>query len=136
MPINLNEDTLCLIKDYLIEKTAPDVIILFGSAAKGKLRCDSDIDLAILSDQTYEDYDLFMIAQGLADRLDRDVDLVHLNKATTVFQAHVISTGKVLYCADELKRALFYMLTLKKYAQLNEERECVLNKLEKEGYGL
>lgn len=121
------------IKNYLIEKISPYLIILFGSAVTGNLREDSDIDIAFLSEQSFSDYEIFMIGQGLANILDRNVDLVNLQKASTVFQTQVISTGKVIYCSDEKKRMLFYMLTYKMYARLNEERQCIFDKLKEGG---
>lgn len=122
-----------LITDYLIQRISPYLIILFGSAAGGNLRKDSDIDIAFLSDRKFSAYDIFMIGQGLADILGREVDLVDLNNASTVFQAQIISKGKVIHCSDKTKRMQFYMLTLKKYAKLNEERQYIFNKLERRG---
>lgn len=124
---------ISLINRYLTEKISPYLIILFGSAAKGNLRKDSDIDIAFLSEKHFDDYDIYIYSQELADILGRDVDLVNLEKASTVFKAQIIGTGKVIYCTDEKKRMLFYMLTYKKYARLNEERQCIFKKLEERG---
>jgi hypothetical protein len=54
-----------------------------------------------------------MISQDLASKLNRDVDLIDLNLASTVFQAQIIHTGKVKYCSDELKKAQFELKVLK-----------------------
>ncbi|MTI69882.1 MAG: nucleotidyltransferase domain-containing protein, partial [Firmicutes bacterium] len=59
---------------------------LFGSAANGTLREDSDVDIAFLSSKNIEDYDIFMLGQELAEKLERDVDLIDLKKAYTVFK--------------------------------------------------
>lgn len=123
-----------VIKNYLIEKLSPYLIILFGSVVRGDLRTDSDIDVAFLSEHKYSDYEIFMIGQGLADLLGREVDLIDLNKSSTVFQAQIISKGKIIYCSDQARKMQFYMLTLKKYAKLNEERHCIFKKLESRGY--
>lgn len=118
---------------FLNDKLSPYLVILFGSAAKGTIRQDSDVDLAFLSDQKKGSYELFLMAQELAAILNREVDLVDLNQASTVFQAQIIGHGKVLYCNDEHRRQLFYMLTLKKYAKLNEERKPILEKIKERG---
>jgi len=131
--MSVDDKHLSIIKQYLSEKISPYLIILFGSGAKGNLRKDSDIDVAFLSEQHFSDYEIFMCSQGLADLLDREVDLVDLEKASTVFQAQVISTGKIIYCKDETKRMLFYMYALKKYARLNEERQCIFKIWEERG---
>lgn len=127
--MHLSLEQIELIIQYLLEKISPYLIIGFGSAFGGNMLAESDIDLAFLSDQKHSPYEIFMITQGLADLLGRDVDLVDLDRASTVFQARVITTGKVLYSSDETRRMYFYMLTLKKYARLNEERRCILDKM-------
>ncbi|MDI3534941.1 MAG: uncharacterized protein PWQ82_1306 [Thermosediminibacterales bacterium] len=129
----IEEKEINLIKNYLIEKVSPYLIVLFGSVVKGKARGNSDIDIAFLSDYKYKNYEIFMIAQGLADLLKRDVDLIDLNKASTVLQAQVVSTGKVIYCSDENRRMLFEMTVLKKYVKLNEERKCIMGKIKERG---
>ncbi|CCO09150.1 type VII toxin-antitoxin system MntA family adenylyltransferase antitoxin [Desulforamulus hydrothermalis] len=131
--MHLDDKAISIIKQYLAEKIAPYLIILFGSAADGRLMADSDIDIAFLSEQKFSDYEVFLTGQGLADLLNRDIDLVDLEKASTVFQARVLSTGKIIYSKDENKRMFFYMLVYKKYAKLNEERQCILKKIEESG---
>jgi predicted nucleotidyltransferase len=116
---------------FLVQKITPYVIYLFGSEAKQQTRRDSDIDLAYLSEQELSHYERFMIAQELAGILNRDVDLIDLKSATTVFQAQIVATGKVLYCNNHHKRVLFEMKVLKEYAKLNEERKVILEQIQK-----
>jgi predicted nucleotidyltransferase len=124
---------LALIRQYLTMKASPYLIILFGSSVKGAARSDSDIDLAFLNDQSLSEYDIFMIAQGLADLLKQPVDLVDLNKVSTVFQAQVVGTGQIIYCTDEVRRMYFEMKVLKMYAKLNEERKPILDRIMESG---
>ena len=121
------------IKEFLIGKLSPFLIVIFGSTVKGTTRIDSDIDIAYLSDFHYTDYDLFLIKEELASLLNKDVDLIDLNNATTVFQAQIITSGKVIYCTDQNKRMAFELLTLKKYVKLNEERRVVIDKITESG---
>lgn len=129
----LSEKKIELIKEYLIKKISPYIIFLFGSAVKGNMRKDSDVDLAFLSDKDFSSYELYMISQGLADFLEREIHLVDLAQSSTVFQAQVVGTGKVIYCTDENRKKIFSMITLKKYAQLNEERKVILEKIKERG---
>ena len=122
-----------LIKKMLIEKTSAFIIILFGSAATGKLRGDSDIDLAFLSDKSLSEYAVFSIAQGLADELGRNVDLIDMSKASTVFKANILGTGKIIYSADENKKHEFQINTFKDYTLLNEERKEILDRIRERG---
>lgn len=128
MEIELNRAIQILKEDF-----NPIVIYLFGSAARNELRKDSDIDIAILTDNDIDPYECFMKAQELADVFKRDVDLINLNTSSAVFKAQVVGTGKKIYCSDETKRMYFEMRALKSYAMLNEEREVILNKIKERG---
>lgn len=119
--------------DYLREKLNPYLIYVFGSYAKDEARHDSDIDLAYLTDNEVDDYENFMIAQGLSSIVNRDVDLINLDKASTVFQVQISYPGKVLFCSDEQRRILFEMKALKMYAKLNEERQPILDRIKESG---
>ena len=67
----------------------------------------SDIDVAFLSDNKVPDqYEIFGIAQEIASILHQDVDLIDLSLASTVFQAQIVSTGKVIYCTDDIKKPI------------------------------
>lgn len=111
----------------------PWLIYLFGSSVQGRMRIDSDIDLAFLSDQNTDPYQLFVLAQDLAGELGREVDLVDLSKASTVFIAQVIGNKEILYCQDHTRKDYFELRALKEYALLNEERKEILETIKKEG---
>lgn len=125
--MNKNYDDLII--SFLRKKINPYLIMLFGSINKDYFRNDSDIDIAFLSDFNLSQYDIFMLAQELADILKRDVDLVDLNKASTVFKVQIISTGRIIYSSDEYRRATFMMRALKEYALLNEERKIIIDNM-------
>ncbi|WLR52626.1 nucleotidyltransferase domain-containing protein [Bacillus tianshenii] len=129
----LTNSELKMLVDFLLEKLSPAVIYLFGSEAADQTHQSSDIDLAFLSETSISDYERFMLAQELATITKRDVDLIDLNKTTTVFQIQVISTGKVLYCDNETKLAEFEVLVMKKYARLNEERQAIIDDIIERG---
>jgi predicted nucleotidyltransferase len=117
------------VKSFLIEELQAELIYLFGSYAKGNARPDSDLDLAFLSSKEIDDYQRFLTAQKLASKLNIEVDLIDLKKASTVFKAQIIQ-GKLLYAEDKKQKQEFEMLTLKKYARLNEERKEIIDKIE------
>lgn len=75
----------------------------------------------------------FMKAQELADIFNRDVDLVNLSLASTVFKAQVVGKGKVIFCSDDTKRMYFELRSFKEYALLNEERAKILERIRKSG---
>lgn len=131
--MEIDEKMKGIIIDYLLEKLSPSLLIVFGSFARGRAGEESDVDIGFLSEKKFAPYEVFMAAQGLADRLGRDVDLVDLAAASTVLQAQAVGTGKVIYCTDEGKRRLFTITVLKKYARLNEERFPILENAAKGG---
>lgn len=131
----LSAEQIEQIKKFLIDKLNPCLIIIYGSAANGRMRAISDIDIAYLStqDNDLRDYDRFMLAQEMAEILDRDVHLIDLRQASTVLQAQVVAQGKVILDQEPVKRQEFFMLVLKKYARLNEERAPILDKIKERG---
>ena len=122
------------IQDCLINKINPAFIILFGSYAKGTTHPNSDIDVAFFSeDAQFTSYDLFLMAQELADILKMEVDLVDLSMASTVFKAQIYTTGIVIYTNDDIMLKKQKMTTLSMYARLNEERKAILEKIDERG---
>lgn len=117
----------------LLKSLSPYYIVLFGSRAAGKATDHSDIDLAFLSDEDFDEYEIFMTAQKLAEITGCEVDLIDLKKASAVFKTQIITRGKALIDADNIKTAEFRMRSLKEYALLNEERQCVLEKIMERG---
>lgn len=125
-----------LLKDainLLIEKVNPFIVYLLGSASRNQLREDSDIDIAYISDTKLTSYQNFMLAQDLADIFNRDVDLINLIGASTIFTAQVVGTGKKIYCNDETRRMYFEMGAFNDYAVLNEERDMIMKNIKKRG---
>ena len=122
-----------------VQTLLPDVqaVYLFGSFAQGDERLESDIDIALLLPHarakalgTLYGSELH---QALTQRFKRDVDLINLRQVSTVFQNQIVSTGKLVYSADEQARQTFEMYTLSFYQKLNEERAEILEALYRTG---
>ncbi|HET9680014.1 MAG TPA: nucleotidyltransferase domain-containing protein [Gammaproteobacteria bacterium] len=109
------------------------MVYLFGSAAADQLRADSDIDIAFLTVHAVNAADIFQISGELATQLKRDVDLVDMKSASTVFRAQIIHTGRRLYCADEYDCDTYADYAFSSYAHLNEERQAILNDIQQRG---
>ena len=134
-PVDLmiGNEKINIIKNILVKAFSPYLIYIFGSTIKNRDRGESDIDIAILTDRRVDEYKLFILSQKLADILKKEVDLIDLNKASTVFKIQVIKTGKLIYNSDNLKKMYFQMKTMKDYAILNEERQEVIDKIKSRG---
>ncbi len=131
--MSLSSQQFNQIKEVLVTELAPSLLFLFGSRAKGGFRGDSDLDLAYLSVQDITEYDQYMLAQKLAKLSGHEVDLIDLNKASTVLKAQIVGMGKLIYCRDQTFKANYVIRTLKEYALLNEERKEILERIKKEG---
>lgn len=122
------------VRSFITEHLDPAFIILFGSYAKGTTHKESDIDIAFYhEDKSFSSYELFMLAQQLADSIGIEVDLVDLKEASTVFAAQIFSTGEVIYSKNDNLRMELHMRTYSMYARLNEERQPIIDKIIESG---
>lgn len=118
-----------------ILQSYPDVlsIYLFGSFGTAFETKESDVDIALLLPEKADSVALWEVSQKIAVEINRDVDLVDLRAASTVFQNQILSTGVRIYCKDEKQCDLFEHTCLSMYLRFNEERKVdgpVLNKIE------
>lgn len=104
----------------------PAVIYLFGSFGTHTQHQGSDIDIAFLPSVAADPVECFRIAGQLSERFGRQVDLVNLSQASTVFAKEVFRTGTPIATDSPALQQQFEMLTLADYARLNEERQAVL----------
>ena len=126
-------DTLSII-EFLNERI-PDLVAVyqFGSQVRGTARPASDVDLAILSAHPIPGVQIFHLAQELAIRLHRDVDLVDLRSASTVMRMQVLTSGQCLDARNAQAKAEFEMYTYADYARLNEERRELVKGIKARG---
>lgn len=107
----------------------PEVLVayLFGSAARGRSRQGSDVDVAVL---------LANGADGLAIRLELlgdltaavgtdAVDLVVLNEAPNELAFRVLRDGRLLVCRDERARVRHRVQTILDHLDLEPLRRIV-----------
>jgi len=92
---------------------------LFGSRAKGTNNAMSDIDMALMFEQSYGDMeDIFNrgdIIETGKKFLKDPVDVVNLDKASLILRYAIVQEGIVLKDEDSGKRADFESLTLREY---------------------
>lgn len=119
--------------EYLKDKIELSLIYLFGSFAKGEGREDSDVDLAIYPEEDISPYDLFVISNKLSFEIKKDVQIVNLKDIDTVFAAQIVGNREELYCKDKTLMANYNIRVFKDYAKLNEERQVILDAIERDG---
>ena len=85
-----------LIKPILCQEPGLKLAILYGSAAAGKMRADSDIDIALLFDRPLSDNKKIELLTRLEQELGRDIDLVDLFFLNGTILKQILSKGQVL----------------------------------------
>lgn len=104
-----------------------EAIYLFGSFVEDRMREDSDIDIAFLSYKEFDSYTVLKKSTEISEIIGYDIDLVDLNKSSTVFQNQVVRSGLRIYERNKIDIEKFEILVLKKYMELNILREDIIN---------
>ncbi|MCG2587508.1 type VII toxin-antitoxin system MntA family adenylyltransferase antitoxin [Rhodohalobacter sulfatireducens] len=126
--------------DSIIKKNLeqfPDVSmgILYGSAVTGKIKMDSDIDLAISGRKSLPKDILINIVEILAKDLNRPIDIVDLKETNGTLLHQIITKGQLIYCTDRnlyaelIKKMLYNQVDMMPYHDriLKERREKWIN---------
>lgn len=90
-------------------------VYLFGSTASGKTHAESDLDLAILPDQSSLRGKKLDILTDLAREGFSDVDLVFLDTKDVVTKFESVRQNRLLYCAKDFDANAFFSLVLRQY---------------------
>ena len=106
---------------------------LFGSAASGELRPESDLDIALLQIGALLPEDVLCLKATVSQKFRRDTDIIDLYRADSVTAAQVVTTGIEILSAKRLKMAEFETMALSRYALLNEERAEILKDIQATG---
>jgi predicted nucleotidyltransferase len=98
--------------------------ILFGSAARGRLRADSDLDIAVLP----EDASLPLRAElelqaALTRATGREVDLVRLDHAPTLLRWEIARNGRVLASHPPAEQIRFLSAAASEHADFAPDAE-------------
>jgi predicted nucleotidyltransferase len=107
------EEIVKLLRDYFEKREDIAFAFLFGSAARGKTRREGDIDIAIYfrpeKDVEWENFGRAYkgetrIGLDLERLLEKEIDLVVLNKARSVLADEILRKGEPIIIRD---RGLF-----------------------------
>ncbi len=94
------EEIFSKIKKFLEKDENIIFALIFGSAALGKIRKDSDIDVAIYLKKPISGYEQLSLMQKLGELVGRDVDVVVLNNAPPLLKHQVLLNKKKLFVRD------------------------------------
>lgn len=89
------------IRDYFVKEKNVLCVYLFGSVATGKRNKFSDVDIAVFFDAGFpqEEYTqkCLSIMDDLSRILNRDIDVVALNVASSFLKYQIIKNGSRIY---------------------------------------
>jgi predicted nucleotidyltransferase len=104
-------------------------VYLLGSAAKGAMRPDSDIDLALmLTAENNASRSAFVdLGARLTLKLGHEVDIGVISSANLVYARQAILVGKRLYARDRMAVETREAELLGLYARFHEDRAEVLD---------
>ncbi|MCG9875879.1 MAG: nucleotidyltransferase domain-containing protein [Leptospiraceae bacterium] len=129
MKSSIEKSVLSEIKDYFSNHSSVLSLFLLGSAARGELRKDSDIDLAILpfNGIQIKSSELYQITGDLGYKFGYDFDLGIMSSENLVYSKEAIFNGIRIYTKDEMA-ALFRINTLlSMYYHFQFERQEVVH---------
>lgn len=93
-------------------------VYVFGSAATGKRRPDSDLDLAVFAgDESFQTRKLDVLTELTREGFDA-IDLVFLNTADTITQYEAVRLNKLIYTTAGFDRGSYYSKIVREYLDL------------------
>jgi predicted nucleotidyltransferase len=107
------------------ERAGLDLVVLFGSAARGQLRPESDVDIAVRFTQGKPGFEAEVRVAGElheALRPPRELDLVVLNGASPLLLAQVAAEGLVLYAPSPEIWPRFWLYARRRFEDTEKYR--------------
>lgn len=125
------EEKIKLINTTILNKVQCEAIVLFGSYSRGTQNNESDIDIAIKSENEINKKDLFYLSQELEDIIKNDIDLVNLDDINDSFRYEILINGKTIFCKDEFKFEMYKLDMYREYLELNESRKAIIDNIKR-----
>ncbi|ADI74069.1 DNA polymerase beta domain protein region [Methanohalobium evestigatum Z-7303] len=120
-------DIIKKLEDYFTAKDEVILAYLFGSVAKGESNRLSDVDVAVLLDESLTKQEMFDLELKFIDdivgilKVD-DIDLTIMNLAPLTLNFNIIKQGYILK-SDENKRVRFETYLMSRYLDEKYYRE-------------
>lgn len=116
-----------------LQALQPTFIYLFGSYVRNELTGESDIDIAFYSNLEVGQITVFLMQENLSILLNRDIDLINLRTVNTIFQAEILTTGKLIYVGNKEEQLKFELFVRKEYSYVQEARFLFVEEIKKGG---
>ena len=129
----MNKTDLDRLQSAFKKYPAIKAVYLFGSAASGKMHRESDIDLAVFSDDSSLRKQKLSILTDLAREGLCNVDLVFPNDDDIVTQYEAVRQNKLVYQTPDFDRGYIYSKIVRQYLDfcpyLEVQREALKQRL-------
>ncbi|MFT3814230.1 MAG: nucleotidyltransferase domain-containing protein [Acidovorax sp.] len=102
---------------------------LFGSAAQGRFRPGSDIDIAFDVPQPLPPLRQWEAQEALAQAWNLDVDLLDFRRISTVMQYQVLATGQLLFSLEPAATSGYCGFVLNEYQRIQSWRRPMARQL-------
>lgn len=125
------KDKIESIKQILISNTKCSDIVIFGSFALGVQNKDSDVDIAIRTNQDISKKRLLELSNKIEEIVKRDVDLIDLKQIQDGFRYEILINGITIYSEDEINFENYKLDMYREYLELNESRQEIIENIKK-----
>ena len=128
-PECLSKEVLDRIADRLARETSVAAAYVLGSSVEGRVREDSDVDIAVLPVRGHAltPKQRLGLAADLGELAGREADVGLLSTANLVYAKEAVSRGRTIFERDRAASSRFAALVLSMYADLQETRREVLH---------
>ena len=93
----LVRDLLKILRREVAKTPGVELALLFGSAATGTLRPDSDVDVAVLLDRDWPLAAELALQARLSRSVGREIDLIRIDHASTLLKWHMAREAVLIY---------------------------------------
>jgi len=110
-------DVKHVLKQYFTTQTSIQLVILYGSFAKGLENERSDIDIAVAGSSEYPSSVLVDLNLEISKLLNREIDIVDLNSISGTILTQILTSGTIIKSKD----TSLYAETIKKMLYFEED---------------
>lgn len=131
-----SQELIAMLRPFFETRPEALLVYLFGSRARGEARATSDIDIALLVDDSvnpadYARYRLNLWGELTSHLHRNDIDIVVLNNAPVLLRHRVLRDGKLVLCRNENRRVQFTVKTGREFWDTSYLRRLSLQYMEK-----
>lgn len=116
--MTIDPRTLSAVVEVLDRQFGLDALYLYGSQATGRTHAGSDVDLAGLFARSPTPTELFEAGLELAQLLEREVDLVDLDRVSPLLVRQVLRSGRLVHESNPVRQVALAVKNTSLYEDL------------------